>query len=642
MKKCLILFKTCLIMTVLLISSCKDYLNLEPRNMISGEKLFADPNGVKAYMANIYHNLPIEDFAYSVTQFNHNDGAPYQSSMIPTMMSDETVYTSPWWFSEWSYTWTDYGLIRSILDLQQMIPNIETDDQNKKYIKGEVAFCLAYCYFAMTKRCGGMPILRKPIEYDRDRNKLLRPRDKEVDCWDYVMAQCDTAIMYLPDAFAGQSARANKWVAYALKSRAALYAASYAENWLKVPFTGEAVNAKVVGMSASEAPRFYSMCIDASNAIMQSGRFGLYKPNPANPAEAAKNYQHLFETPADAPSECIWMKWYDEPGGTYKGHNYDIWYNPNQTRNGWSWGGFQSPVLDLVDAYEDYTDDGTGASKPIRTKNVANPLSGDINKYGAFADGWCGFDLGADYYRFDSPTDIFKDKDARLQASVILPGSTWKNKKIIIQGGFIYPSNWPALKIYASTQGLDGKTYYTYGSDDYNQYSGYDEPHQGSQGGFLFKKFLQESIDVPPQFNRGTNDWIEFRYAEVLLNYAEAAVASGSGDQQKAKEALNDIRHRAAHKDDIPATLANIWKERYVELAFENKRIWDLIRLRQFDRFQGYRRKDLIPVLDLRVNPPKYIFLRADVDDVDRGFRKAWYYRTLWMPYENGLLPQPY
>lgn len=646
MKK--ILYILSLLLAVTCLTSCEDWLNLKPRDKISGEDLFSTPEGVQAFMASVYSRLPIEDFATSQTALQHNDGAPYQSGQIDAMMCDEAVYTSPWWFDTWAYCWSDYGLIRDILTLEEYIPNLDLKDQDKTYLEGEIAFCQAYCYFALTKRLGGMPILEKPIEYDPELQKMFRQRDKEIDCWNYVMKKCDEAAAKLPDSFGSQTGRANRWVALALKSRAALYAASYAENWNRFPFVGEAVDKGIVGMLPEDAPHFYSECIKASEEIINSGKFGLYKPNPADPKEAAKNYQHLFETPADAlaesPTEVIWMKWYDEPGGTYRGHNYDIWYQPNQTRNGWSWGGYMSPILEFVDLFEDYTDDGKGESKPIRTKNVKDPWSEDINKYGAFADGWCGFDPAADYIHYADPTDAFKDKDARLHATVILPMSTWKGQKIIIQGGLIATNGWPVLKQNASQVGLDGKTYWAYGSDDFNKYSGYDEPHQGSQGGFLFKKFLQEAKEVPPQFNRGTNDWMEFRYAEILLNYAEAVVqyTEATGEQQqKAAEALNSIRHRAAHTDNIPLTFENVIKERRVELSFEHKRVWDKIRLRDFGHLNNYKRKDLIPVLDLRENPPTYIFLRADVEEVDRMFRTSFYYRELWMPIENGLIPQP-
>lgn len=156
--------------------------------------------------------------------------------------------------------------------------------------------------------------------------------------------------------------------------------------------------------------------------------------------------------------------------------------------------------------------------------------------------------------------------------------------------------------------GLDGVTYYTYGSNDPTQYSGFD-PTLGNytRSGFLFKKFLQIESPVVQDWKKGTQPWIDMRYAEVLLNLAEAIVEKTtmtSKEKEEGKQALNAIRHRAAHSDNIPLTVENVRKERFIELAFENKRRWDLIRWRTFHKdFENRTRKGLVPFLDLRQNP---------------------------------------
>ena len=59
------------------------------------------------------------------------------------------------------------------------------------------------------------------------------------------------------------------------------------------------------------------------------------------------------------------------------------------------------------------------------------------------------------------------------------------------------------------------------------------------------------------------------------MNYAEASIehSSSTGEQlKKGKKALNAVRKRAAHKDEIPLTIENVRKERFVEFAFENRK----------------------------------------------------------------------
>jgi hypothetical protein len=94
------------------------------------------------------------------------------------------------------------------------------------------------------------------------------------------MEECDRAIRLLPETRNNPSEekrRATKWTAYALKSRAALHAASVAKYWDKAPLEGEAVDKNFVGLDKSDASRYYQACIDASKAIIASNRFGLFQ-----------------------------------------------------------------------------------------------------------------------------------------------------------------------------------------------------------------------------------------------------------------------------------------------------------------------------------------------------------------------------
>ncbi len=65
------------------------------------------------------------------------------------------------------------------------------------------------------------------------------------------------------------------------------------------------------------------------------------------------------------------------------------------------------------------------------------------------------------------------------------------------------------------------------------------------------------------------------RYADVLLVYAEAAANLSNTGEASAK--LNMVRARA-NLAASTGTIANIWKERRVELAMEADRFFDLVR----------------------------------------------------------------
>ncbi len=623
-------YRNIIIIALISLFGCNsDYLQLEPTDKVSADQLFSSPEGVKTFMANLYYQLPIEDFNSTPFQgISWNTGDANNNGGFPIIITDDASGSqrddidhagSFYWWNE------GYKLNRDINLLFSVIPDLEISDKEKDALTGEAAFMRAFTYFALAKRYGGVPIITEIASVD-DSLAMYTPRSTERETWDFVMENCDLAASLLGEGD-GTRRRATKWAALALKSRAALHAASVAKYWNRAPLSGEAVDKKLVcGMDASDADRYYRECISASEEIIKNSPFTLYKANPASPEEAAENYREMFEDPNRSFEEVIFLKGYTLEGVDL-GSNQDNWGNPAQTAGAWPHPGRFNPTIDFVDIYENY--DNPGHDAPVVTTE-------DGNVYNYY-----GYSSHRKYLEFDSPLDIFKGKDARLYATTILPSSIWKDTKIIIQGGYIEPSGKPVIEKKAKIK-VGGKMYYTYGGSTGKLYSGFD-PAGGNytRTGFLFRKFLNSKYVPKYGWNYSTTDWIEFRYAEVLLNYAEAVVESGAGDATLAAKAINDIRHRAAHKTDVPLTLENVYRERRVELAFENKRYWDLIRRREYHtRFAQTYKHSLVPVLDLRTM--KYLFVRKNVLNTNpHTFLPAWYYKPIPGIGSNGLTQNP-
>src|SRR5690606_10423836 len=96
--------------------------------------------------------------------------------------------------------------------------------------------------------------------------------------------------------------------------------------------------------------------------------------------------------------------------------------------------------------------------------------------------------------------------------------------------------------------------------------------------GFGVMKYLEETKDNMGERATSGTDWQIFRYAEVLLNYAEAAFELNHTPE--ALSAINDIRERAGIRAHTSIDMEKIRHERKVELAFEGHRYWDLRRWR--------------------------------------------------------------
>ena len=640
MKRIYSILLTCLIPLGLTVG-CSDFLDVKPTDSITAEALFSSESGIQAYLATLYHEMPIEDFAfmpsasngdYPEKGFNYNIGDSNNNGNFEWTNTDDAIGSQgDNIIGTGSYRYWDdaYKLNNHINAFIGYIDGLTSvSSESKKALYGQAWFARAYTYFALARRYGGVPIITKVGDLN-DSTTIFIPRSKEVATWDWVLECCDSAIAYLGTN--GGNRQATKWAALALKSRAALHAASVSKYWDDDPLSGKAVDEGLVGGFTDETTRrYYQACVDASEEIIKSGAFKLagYNGTPADREKVAETYRKMFEDPSSANEEIIFLKGFDKEGVGY-GSNQDNWGNPRQTSGAWPHPGRFNPTLDFVDNFESY--DNEGVSAPIVTTTDG---SLDYN----------GYQSSKTYLEFDHPYDIFANKDQRLWGTVILPGTQWKDVTIVIQAGIIKTNGEAVIEPSDRTihETVGGKDYYVYGAEGMGSYSGFDtEGGNYTRTGFGFKKFLNTSYVPKLGWNYSTTDWIEMRYAEVLLNYAEAVAESGLGDPTLAKTCLNETRHRAGFVKEIPLTLENVLRERRAELSFEQTRAWDLIRRREFDdKFNNTRRTALAPVLDLRTM--KYIFVRKYARNCNgKTLPDQAYYHSIPGTGSNGLVQNP-
>lgn len=119
--------------------------------------------------------------------------------------------------------------------------------------------------------------------------------------------------------------------------------------------------------------------------------------------------------------------------------------------------------------------------------------------------------------------------------------------------------------------------------------------------GYFTLKGLDPNNTTYIQARGSTQPWMYIRYAEVLLNYAEAQ-NEAVGPDANVYAALEMIRDRAGITEPISSGMSQdemrklIHNERYVELCFENKRYWDLRRWKLADEYlNGVKYTGVIP-----------------------------------------------
>lgn len=192
-----------------------------------------------------------------------------------------------------------------------------------------------------------------------------------------------------------------------------------------------------------------------------------------------------------------------------------LWIAPAGENGGRAW---ITPTLNIVDAYE--TIDGEIP--------VTNSETGAINPNSMY-----------------DPANPYANRDPRFYASVYYNGSMYKDREIETFTG------------------------------------GHDMINIGAtMTGFYLRKFMEEEIGVIED-KKYTTPFPLFRLSEIYLNYAEAQYHLGN--EALAREYVNKIRDRVGVEmphitESGTALLDRIYHERFIELAFEGHRYFDVRR----------------------------------------------------------------
>jgi len=555
------------------LASCEDeLLDKKPLDIISDAQVWSDPNLIDAYIMNLYDRAKTEGL------YRDFDWGTFYCPMREVTITDEGRGSYDWLAepSTWNrglldgsggmLDYWDYNYIRSCNEFLVKIENGNVTDEIKSVTAAEVRFLRAFTYFEFAKRYGGVPIITVPQDISEG-DDLFVVRNTEKEVMDFILAECNEISSILPEEYApAMVGRATRYAALALKSRAMLFAGSEAK-YGDVQLNG------LVGIPSVDAQAYFQASYDASKAIMASGKFELFNKYPDN---KAKNYQQIFMEKDH--SEILFAKKFIS---VTKGHHFDLFNAPESFKA--NWGNQINVTAEMVDEYE-MTD---GSSGVIDWENST------------------GFQK-----------DILKNKDPRFHATVFYDGQPWQGDTIRLHWG-----------IDVDTDGDGIKERLTSGNQTYNGIPHVGKDANGSDAtktGFVIKKFLDEN-KIRADYGESDQDWIVYRYAEVLLNLAEAAFELNKPEE--ALEAINQIRIRAGMPSRTSITMDQIRHERKVELAYETLRYWDLKRWRismselngDFRSIKGY----------YDYSAQKFTYEVGNADGYTRVFKPEHYYMPL-------------
>ena len=530
--------------TVLVYSAgCKkdsDFLNVQPTSILTNEQAFSDPAQVLSIMADLYNRqLDFSGLDNSWATF-----ADFSESFPSENGASNIVQRNDWGFDTWN-TW-DYGYIRDLnLFIERATEAKALSETDKKRFLAEARFLRANYYFEMVKRMGGVPLIKESLKYDfsGDPTYLQYPRAKESELYDFVIGEGEAIKNDLP-VNANEKSRATKGAALAMIARAALYAGSIAKYGVNTPQV--TLPGQEVSIPASMANGYYTKALNAAKEIISgsAGVYALYNKKP----DLGENFASIFLDKGNNP-ESIWVEDFKLKSGRVNGFTVSTQprYGAEEEE-----GGRINPSLNLVESFEKL--DNTFARIP-NTDGSGNPIF------------------------YNNLSDIFAGRDARLYGTVILPGSSFKGRLVDIWAGYQLGNG-------SIITGDDRGAQKTLpGQSSPVQVVGFDGPVNAkeftAQSGFYLRKYVDPTAGAG---SRGTNSeipFIRYRYAEVLLNAAEAAFELGQPDV--AAGYMNQVRARAGLTIQLTATdinLDRIVHERRVELAFEGHILFDMKRWR--------------------------------------------------------------
>ena len=598
-----------------LLTSCAE-LDISPKGMMTEDALLSNDAGMEIYLAEIYSHLPFEDFKYLPQRGHNRNGWLVSKGVEGTgeAVGRDGIVTAFTGEEKGDDYWREsFGNLRKINMLIEDLPNYQGNYSSVAYNDyiGHAYFLRAYTFTQMAMRYGGIPLVTRVINYPGD-DVLEVPRSSEEETWDQILADYDKAI----ELMSPQSAKrgyANRSVALAYKSSAMLYAGSVAKYNQTVDGhltgLGAKTGVRVMGFDPQSweaaSKKYFAEAYKAASEIIKDGKYSLHKSKWSADDRNAQ-FENLVDMLADAnSSEHLWVREYLYPTTTHAYDAYNSPYMMNFTypaHSPLSCG--TCPTADFVELFDGFPRYPDGTLKVTTGDNI----------------------MEGEYVMYDKPLDFFANAEPRLRAQVIFPGDKFADGTVDMWAGS-YTGSLPVTHLmndYSYGNASQSFTDSKYGdqlvlsnSPTELKYvegpNGQQVPATGPCGpyrgwgesgvtGLVTRKWLD------PNFRGGREGvcdqpYILMRYAEVLLDAAEAAVelsiagvASPDGTDMLsvATQAIRDIRERAG-ADQLTSNLTGseesrniVRRERRKELAFEHQTKWDIRRW----RVQHYEGRD--------------------------------------------------
>ncbi|WP_303187644.1 RagB/SusD family nutrient uptake outer membrane protein [Phocaeicola coprocola] len=533
---------------MMMFGSCSDFLDQEPDTILTQDQTYGDEALMKSVLANFYGRVMFGQ------KIEDSDAWRLLDEVITYDRSQEGA----WGRNNWrdGYDYVLFHDLNVFMNGVQSSP-VLSEDAKKAYI-AEARFIRAWTYFCIGRSIGGVPIIGDQVfSYTpgMDISSLQIPRSTESDLYDYIISECEEAAKGLSKETNKNNARANYWVAKMLQARAALYAASLATYNNVEEHPGLRTKGGEVGIPAEKAKGYYQIALTAAKEVINDGPYKLMFSNDQSHQALADNFYKAV-CQKDGNSEVIWTFDFVSPGKTHQFTKNNLPKSIEQDTGS----DRLSVILELVEAFEPIDADasqlGTSVQFDASKWNEGNTELNNLVFY-------------------DSPTELFEQRDPRLMGTILVPGSTFAGQNIEIQAGQLIKKDGKWVELTGARNSYD---------DEHRLITANNGPLGGddreiNRTGFYIRKYLDET-PAAGTIGRGSAMWnVHFRIAEAYLIAAEAQwMISGDEGDSEALSYINEVRKRAGVNPLTSIDKNKLIHEYRVEFAFEGHRWWTLKR----------------------------------------------------------------
>ena len=529
---------------VAILFSCtkkEEFLDKKPLADFSEDAVWNDPALIETFVNSMYRSAL--GFPFTIERLSDYTDESHFTADWDVTNFNKSLMTSDGllgWGTDWGngdptantlhYRWAPlYANIRRTNIFFSKINSVKADDQITKDkitdLKGQAYFMRAWTYNYLTALYGGVPLITHAYGLT---DSFTIARNTYEECINFVVGQLDSAAIYLP-LKAAIPGRVTKGAALAFKARVLLYAASDLHNSAKNNLvTSGFAKPELLGYVGGDVNARWNAVKKAAKDVMDLNIYSLYKGTPAAADSVAQNFVELFTSKGTA--EDILLQFFSpKTDESWSGYNPALYSGPNGYHN---WGN-NCPLGDLVDDYE----------------------MKDGSKF--------------DWNNPAQKTNPYINRDSRFYATILYEGVQWRKR----------PDD--ALKIDQFSKIQVGHVYDLAGkmiSPGLDTREGPIENWNGGKTGYYVRKWVDPTLD--PQFVKQDVPFKHIRYAEILLNYAEACIELGQ--DAEAMTYINMIRTRAGQPNLSALTgdaLRQAYRhERRIEFAYEDQRFWDVRR----------------------------------------------------------------